>query len=237
MSLSTKRILVDLLDLMDDPLPDTFLYFKEEDIREVWIGIVGQPETPYEGGFFFFHVHFTNKYPSEPPKLTFLNPNEKIRFHPNLYETGKVCLSILGTWAGPEWTSVMTLRSLILSLQSLLSEDPLRHEPGLDFENNQSKRNQTYNEVIRYSTTMYAINGTLQYFQIPALQAVARKYVSEHYQTYENIISHLPLDKPSQSLRTMYGMKVYVDYHSLYNTLLRTLEALQPKEEKTNEKV
>ena len=25
----------------------------------------------------------------------------KVRFNPNLYNDGKVCLSILGTWAGP----------------------------------------------------------------------------------------------------------------------------------------
>jgi ubiquitin-protein ligase len=109
MALAIKRILIDILDLKRDPLPDTFLYFNESNIHEIWVGIVGQSQTPYDGGFFFFHVQFTNRYPAESPKVWFITPEPSIRFNPNLYETGKVCMSILGTWTGPEWTSVMNL--------------------------------------------------------------------------------------------------------------------------------
>lgn len=27
----------------------------------------------------------------------------RVRFNPNLYDCGKVCLSLLGTWSGPSW--------------------------------------------------------------------------------------------------------------------------------------
>lgn len=29
--------------------------------------------------------------------------NGSVRFNPNLYNCGKVCLSLLGTWSGPSW--------------------------------------------------------------------------------------------------------------------------------------
>ncbi len=32
----------------------------------------------------------------------------KVRFNPNLYDDGKVCLSLLGTWHGPSWDPAMS---------------------------------------------------------------------------------------------------------------------------------
>ena len=32
----------------------------------------------------------------------------KVRFNPNLYECGKVCLSLLGTWSGPSWNPAVS---------------------------------------------------------------------------------------------------------------------------------
>ena len=55
--------------------------------------------------------------------------------NPNLYENGKVCLSILGTWSGPGWTTACTLSSVLLSIQSLLNENPIHNEPGWENEN------------------------------------------------------------------------------------------------------
>ncbi|CAJ1350905.1 unnamed protein product, partial [Effrenium voratum] len=43
-----------------------------------------------------------------------------------------VCLSILGTWHGPRWTASSSIRTVLLSIQSLLCEDPLRCEPGME---------------------------------------------------------------------------------------------------------
>ena len=40
------------------------------------------------------------------------------------YASGKVCLSILGTWAGPSWSPTQSLGSVLLSIQSLLHATP-----------------------------------------------------------------------------------------------------------------
>ena len=34
--------------------------------------------------------------------------------------SGKVCLSILGTWSGPSWTHTMDITIVLLTIQSLL---------------------------------------------------------------------------------------------------------------------
>ena len=52
------------------------------------------------------------------------------RFHPNLYRNGKVCLSILNTWKGEQWTSCQTIRSILLTLITLFHNKPLLNEPG-----------------------------------------------------------------------------------------------------------
>ena len=72
---------------------------------------------------------------------------KKIRFNPNLYEEGKVCLSIIGTWSGPKWSSVQTLKSLLLSIQSLLDEYPIINEPSYENVKNEIKEEQYKNAL------------------------------------------------------------------------------------------
>ena len=79
---------------------------------------------------FIFDIEMPKDYPISPPKVKFINLNGQVRFHPNLYKCGKVCLSILNTWHGPGWTSVQTLSSVLLSIQSLMNEHPIQNEPG-----------------------------------------------------------------------------------------------------------
>ena len=49
-----------------------------------------------------------------------------MRFNPNLYNCGKVCLSLLGTWSGPGWDpKTSTLLQVLISIQSLIMVAPL----------------------------------------------------------------------------------------------------------------
>lgn len=53
--------------------------------------------------------------------------------NPNLYEDGKVCLSLLGTWQGPGWQpGQSTLLQVLISIQSMIlgTSDPFFNEPG-----------------------------------------------------------------------------------------------------------
>ena len=58
--------------------------------------IFGVPEAP---------LRFPPAYPCDCPKVELVTTGQgSVGFNPNLYANGKVCLSILGTWAGPSWS-------------------------------------------------------------------------------------------------------------------------------------
>lgn len=126
-----------------------FIEFNEENILEANAMIIGPKDSIYEGAFLFFKINFPKNYPFAPPVIKYLAQN-KIRIHPNIYVNGKVCLSILGTWSGPKWTSIMDITTVLLTIQSLLDNNPIRHEPGQ--EKNESKMNKDYNTIIEYNT-------------------------------------------------------------------------------------
>ena len=64
---------------------------------QIHVLITGPFETPYEGGLFYFIVRFGPTYPLTPPRVKLMTTDDgQVRFNPNLYSNGKVCLSILG---------------------------------------------------------------------------------------------------------------------------------------------
>ena len=72
--------------------------------------ITGPSGSPYEAGVFVFDFFFPLDYPQVPPKVTFLTTGGgSVRFNPNLYADGKVCLSLLGTYDGPRWMPGMQI--------------------------------------------------------------------------------------------------------------------------------
>ena len=61
--------------------------------------VAGPEGTPYSGGAFVFDVYFPSGYPEKPPMVNMdTTGGGRVRFNPNLYADGKVCLSLLGTW-------------------------------------------------------------------------------------------------------------------------------------------
>lgn len=75
--------------------------------------IKGPKRTPYEDGLFFFDFQFPADYPKVPPLCHYISYCSD-RLNPNLYEGGKVCVSLLGTWGG----KVILTTLLILHLNS-----------------------------------------------------------------------------------------------------------------------
>eukprot|EP00964_Phaeocystis_antarctica_P054463 scaffold32022_cov62-Phaeocystis_antarctica.AAC.1 len=61
---------------------------------------MGPPGTPYEDAVFVFDLQLPPDFPQQPPAVHYISHAERI--NPNLYENGKVCLSLLGTWTGRE---------------------------------------------------------------------------------------------------------------------------------------
>lgn len=61
--------------------------------------IKGPTRTPYEDGLYLFDIQLPNIYPAVPPHFCYLSQCSG-RLNPNLYDNGKVCVSLLGTWIG-----------------------------------------------------------------------------------------------------------------------------------------
>ena len=131
--------------------------------------LTGVHGTPYAGGCYEFDVYCPPEYPDVAPKVQLVTTgNGSIRFNPNLYANGKVCLSLLGTWAGKggeTWSAASTLLQVYSSIQSLVMSDEVYfNEPG--FENavgtpDGVRLNQGYANIVRFGNVKYAILGQL----------------------------------------------------------------------------
>ncbi|KRY09310.1 SUMO-conjugating enzyme UBC9-A [Trichinella patagoniensis] len=90
-------------------------------------GIPGPVGSPWEGGLYRLHMQFREDFPESPPKCVFVPPI----FHPNVFPSGTVCLSILD--AKKAWRPTMTVKDILLGIQQLLAEpndkDPAQAEP------------------------------------------------------------------------------------------------------------
>jgi ubiquitin-conjugating enzyme E2 I len=89
-------------------------------------GIPGKKGTAWEGGLYKLRMLFKDDYPSSPPKCKFEPP----LFHPNVYPSGTVCLSLLDE--EKDWRPAVTIKQILLGIQELLNEpnvkDPAQAE-------------------------------------------------------------------------------------------------------------
>ena len=77
--------------------------------------IMGAADTPYAHGAFEFDIYFEDSYPNTPPKVNLTTTGgASVRFNPNLYSCGKVCLSLLGTWRGIKLIIIILINLKIL---------------------------------------------------------------------------------------------------------------------------
>ncbi|EPS35419.1 hypothetical protein H072_11229 [Dactylellina haptotyla CBS 200.50] len=117
----SRRILKELEDLHKDVHSGITASLIGEDISHLLGKITGPPGTPYEGGTFKIDIKIPNEYPFKPPQMKF----ETSVYHPNVSsQTGAICLDTLSA----AWSPVLTVKSALLSLQSLL-ESPEPKDP------------------------------------------------------------------------------------------------------------
>ena len=150
-ALAIRRITIDIKRVMD--LTDSGLFWipDEDDITHGWAAICACDGTPYYGGTFCFEVRFPNNYPFEPPVFNYLTNDGRTRFNPNLYKNGKVCLSLLNTWAGEPWSGVQSLMSILQSIQTaVLNEMPLVNEPG-----HPASKDTHHSDIVTYNRMVF----------------------------------------------------------------------------------
>ena len=157
MSKTKLRIVQDYVKFNEDKPKGIYLHINKDNIFEQYAMIIGPKNTPYFGGFYIFKIMFPKNYPKKPPHVVMLTTNKKVRFNPNLYECGKVCLSIIGTWTGPSWKECMNIRLVLLSIQSLMTDFPIRNEPGFEDTKLDCLKSIDYNNYINYYNYKVAI--------------------------------------------------------------------------------
>ncbi|VAH10768.1 unnamed protein product [Triticum turgidum subsp. durum] len=176
-----KKIQQEWTILQNDLPDDIHVRVYEERMDLLRACIVGAAGTPYHDNLFFFDIFFPPDYPHEPPSVHYHSGG--LRLNPNLYETGKVCLSLLKTWAGtgnevwnPEGSTVL---QLLLSLQALvLNEKPYFNEAGYDKfvgKADGEKNSITYNEnafLLSCKSMMYILHKPPKHFE---------NFVKEHF--------------------------------------------------------
>ncbi len=157
-----KRIVSELNSLQQNlPLDynsSIFLRADENNLNIMSVLVTGPPDTPYEDGVYIFDIYIPIDYPNSPPLMKMKN-TYGFRFNPNLYEDGKICLSIINTWSGDQserWNPTSTLYQVFMSISSLvLVDDPFFNEPGYTKHQNTSdngwkKNSYDYNQKVMY---------------------------------------------------------------------------------------
>jgi ubiquitin-conjugating enzyme E2 Z len=235
-----KRLINDVKYLKNNPLNSNGIYYIHDD-DNLMIGyalVIGPQKTVYENGFYFFKFDFTPSYPHEPPIVTFMTNGGNVRFNPNLYTNGKVCISLLNTWTGEQWTSCQTISTILLTLCTLLNDNPLLNEPEI-LSNN--KNIQSYDKLLLYSNLNIAVCDVVnenshihfddtQFFNL--FRDVILNNFFENYQSHilkiKSMILNCIYDSKIENVNVpLYHFKGKLNYIALLTKMQNTFELVQ----------
>jgi ubiquitin-protein ligase len=223
---SIKRLLKDVRDVYKEPLDSDGIFYKhdENNYNFGYALINGPRDSIYENGYYFFKFEFPEDYPHSPPKVTFHTNDGIVRFHPNFYRNGKVCLSLLNTWRGEGWTSCQSIRSVLLTLCSLLANDSLLNEPGITKHN---KDFNTYNDIIQFKnfsvaiiSMMHSNSGIYPSPTFDMFKDTVKKHFIDNYEKNLTLIDSLIKQQSNEKIKSLlttsiYNMKITVDYRKI----------------------
>lgn len=224
------RLLKDVRGIIKNPLTENGIYYihDDADIMKGYALIIGPSDTPYFGGNYFFEFNYPADYPHSPPKVKYCTNGNNIRFNPNLYTCGKVCVSLLNTWRGEQWTSCQSISTVLLTLCTLLSKDPLLNEPGVEKSNPDMR---SYDEIIQIANLDIAICSILQkkdgiflpFFEnfFPFVKENFLKNFDKLMEFAEKKNSEFKGESKHFSTR-YYGMRINVNYSAIIEQLKET---------------
>ena len=220
-TINAQRLLKDIKQIMCNPLTDNGIYYRhdDKDMLKGYALIIGPEDTLYEYGAYLFEFNFPPNYPFEPPRVVFKTNNGETRFNPNLYKNGKVCISILNTWRGDQWSSCQNISTILLTLVTLLNNKPFLNEPGVT---EQHSSYNDYNKIIRYENLNFSIlkflnkeyypNGFKDFHDIFVKLIKEKRDVIKH-----KITTFMNKEKKETLVVPFYQMRVTINYESLFN--------------------
>lgn len=236
---TVTRLLRDIRDVMTDATLDEcgIIYrHSETDLLTGCACIVGPADTLYFGGYYFFLFKFPTNYPHSPPVVSYLTNTNNIRFHPNFYANKNVCVSIINTWRGEQWSGCQNIRSVLMTFQSLLDKQPLLHEPGIrvghsdfhsyhimvEYYNYKFACLTLMRELTRYITIEPTLVGEFQEF-------MRRKFIENKTRIREILVERVQTHPEKKPVSIgLYGrISTYISYDTImadYDAVNATLE-------------
>ncbi|KAL8943323.1 MAG: hypothetical protein Q9211_001018 [Gyalolechia sp. 1 TL-2023] len=128
-----------------------------EDDMFLWeVLIQGPKDTPFEDGLFPAELKFPKDYPLSPPTMKFLCD----MWHPNVYPSGLVCISILHApgedpnhyeQASERWSPIQSVEKILISVMSMLAEPNDESPANVEAAKMWRERRKEYEERIRRS--------------------------------------------------------------------------------------
>jgi ubiquitin-protein ligase len=178
-----------------------FVRYDEDKPQFLQALLTGVAGTPYESGAFVFDIYIPNDYPHQCCQVTHTTKNAGMvranngpgGFSPNLHQdSGKVCLSLLGTWDGPGWepgkSNVYQVLSSILWM-ILGAEHPYYMEPSYGGWEGTAPTSDHDPEVIEYDEEVYF--GTAKWAILEQLKHPPEGFeevVTSHFMAKKSLI-------------------------------------------------
>jgi ubiquitin-protein ligase len=232
-----SRLIKDVKEIIKNPLESHGIYYKhdDEDLLKGKALIIGPQGTPYENGFYLFDIKYPANYPFSPPKLLYRTNDGVTRFNPNLYKCGKVCLSVLNTWKGEQWSSCQTISSILLVLCTVLNDTPFLNEPGIsknhiDYDN--------YNTILKFKNIEVAIINMLTNEDIGLFFSHFTPVMKDHFlKSFNTILTIIDKEIEKQTINnnpdttiittSVYQMTAKINYKDLKKKLIKCFDNIK----------
>lgn len=165
---------------------DYIIYYDETDINVVKAIIKAPYDSVYRHKFIRLNIKIPDNYPHSPPEVTFIN-YDGVRIHPNMYQDGKCCATILNTWGDDrleKWTSSMGVETILLTFHSFLDNNPYTYEPG-------GGDDSSYTVYVQYQSWISCLIRYLQNESIEIFNNFMHSYLLNNIDGIFNDLSNL----------------------------------------------
>jgi|UniRef100_A0A6C0IVD9 ubiquitin-conjugating enzyme E2 A len=140
MSFTVVRLTKEILKLKEEEI-DGVRIITTDNIKVLNAIMQGPTDTPYEDSSYDLEIKFNDSYPMKPPSVKFISPI----YHPNVYKGGSICVDILQS----EWSPAQNIRTILLSIRSLLMDPNPRSPANREAANLYVKDKESYNQKVK----------------------------------------------------------------------------------------
>ncbi|KAJ1303066.1 hypothetical protein OPQ81_011267 [Rhizoctonia solani] len=144
-----RRVNKEIADCKNDKTSKISIELIDDNPFHLCGSFPGPEDTPYQGGTYQVDIVIPDSYPFQPVKMKFIT---KV-YHPNVSSaSGAICLDILKD----AWSPVLTLKSTLISLQSLLCSPEPNDPQDAEVAKHYLTSRSSFNETARYWAEIYA---------------------------------------------------------------------------------